>query len=198
MSLTHHDRDLSELLGALCDGSITPEQFSQLEQLLSDDPEARECYVDYLMLCGELKQIIPACPEHPGSPPSHEPQKSEAHVQEIKTRTQRSNTEKPWETKAREDKIRQLADESFKRFKEEEKRREEERLCKEYLVRRRQAIIGISSFAALLAILLCVQFAPGPQTPVASDQPVVLPVVATVTGVSDAQWKNRAEIARHT
>ncbi|NQV36237.1 MAG: FecR domain-containing protein, partial [Phycisphaeraceae bacterium] len=198
MSLTNNDRDLSELLGALCDGSITPEQFAQLEQLLSADPKARDCYVNYMMLCGELKQIIPLCPENPVLPPSLEPNRSETHVQEIRKRAQHSSEEESWETNAREEKIRQLADESFRRFKEEEKRREQERLYKAYLARRRQFIIGISSLAALLAIMLFVQFAPGPQTQTVSDQPVVVPVVATVTDLSEAQWKNMAEITKTT
>lgn len=197
MSLTHNDRDLSELLGALCDGSITPEQFARLEQLLSADPKARDCYVNYMMLCGELKQIIPLCPENPVLPPSLEPNRSETHVQEIKKRAQHCAKEEPWETNAREEKIRQLADESFRRFKEEEERREQERLYKAYLVRRRQTIIGISSLAALLAILLFVQFAPSPQTQTVSDKPVTLPVVAMVTNLSQARWKNEIEIARH-
>jgi hypothetical protein len=52
MSQTDNSRELSELLGTLCDGAITTEQFAQLEKLLCSDPNARDCYVDYMMLCG--------------------------------------------------------------------------------------------------------------------------------------------------
>lgn len=198
MSLTPNDGVLSELLGALCDGSITPEQFAQLEQLLLDSAEARECYVNYMMLCGELKQIVPACPEHPGLPPSHDPSDSQTCIQELKERAQHQPEEESWETNARENQIRQLAEESFNRFKEEEERREQERLYKAYLARRRQYVAGLSSLAALLAILLFVQFAPKSQTPTESDQPVALPVVATITDLSQAIWKDDTGITEHT
>ena len=203
MSLTDNGRELSELLGALCDGAITSEQFTQLEQLLSSDPNARDCYVDYMMLCGELKQIIPSCPEQPVLPPAHKPNKSEAHGQEIKEWAKHTTKEEQWKTNARKENTRQWAEKLFRQYKEEEKRREEELLYKAYLARRRRLIVGFSSCAALLAIMLFVQFARKPQTQMASDQPVaqrpvVQPMVATVTKLSKARWENTTEITRNT
>lgn len=203
MRLTDNGRELSELLGALCDGAITSEQFAQLEQLLCSDPNARDCYVDYMMLCGELKQTIPSCPEQPVLPPAHKPNKSEAHGQEIKEWAKHITKEEQWKTNARKDNTRQCAEKLFRQYKEEEKRREEELLYKAYLARRRRLIVGFSSCAALLAIMLFVQFALRPQTQTVSDQPVaqrlvVQPMVATVTKLSKARWENTTEINRNT
>jgi hypothetical protein len=46
---------LSELLGKLRDGAITKEQFAQLDQLLENDPQAQQYYVDYILLCSDLR-----------------------------------------------------------------------------------------------------------------------------------------------
>jgi len=208
MSLTDNGRELSELLGALCDGAITTEQFAQLEQLLCSDLNARDCYVDYMMLCGELKQIIPSCPEQPALPPSHKTNKSKAHAQEIKELSDPSTKQEQWKTNARKENIRQLAEKSFRQYIEKEKRRQEELLYKAYLARRRRLTVGFSSLAALLAIMLFSWFAPRPQTQTASKQPiaqrpvaqrsVAQPIVATVTNLSEARWENTTEITWNT
>ena len=46
---------LSELLGKLRDGAITKEQFAQLDRLLANDPQAQQYYVDYILLCSDLR-----------------------------------------------------------------------------------------------------------------------------------------------
>lgn len=209
LTVTGNDRELSELLGALCDGAITSEQFAQLEQWLSADANARDCYVNYMMLCGELKQIIPSCPEQPVLSPAHKPNKSEAHAQELDEWAEHITKEEQWKTNARKENIRQRAEKSFRQYKEEEKRRQEELLYKAYLARRRRLIVGFSSVAAFLAIMLFARFAPKPQTQTASDQPVaprpvVQPIaqrpviVATVTKLSKARWENTSEITWNT
>jgi hypothetical protein len=48
-------RKLSELLGKLRDGAITNEQFVQLDRLLANDPQAQHYYVDYILLCSDLR-----------------------------------------------------------------------------------------------------------------------------------------------
>jgi ferric-dicitrate binding protein FerR (iron transport regulator) len=203
MSLTNNGRELSELLGALCDGAITSEQFAQLEQLLRSDPNARDCYVDYMMLCGELKQTIPLCPEQPVLPPANKPNKSEAHGQEIKEWAKHITKEEQWKTNARKESIRQSAENLFRQYEQEEKRRQEELLYKAHLARRRRLIVGFSSLAAFLAIMLSTWFASKPQTQTASDQPVAQrpvaqPIVATVTKLSEARWENTTEITWNT
>jgi hypothetical protein len=46
--------DLSPLLAALCDGTISQEEFLRLEQILHASPRARAWYINYMDLHGEL------------------------------------------------------------------------------------------------------------------------------------------------
>ncbi len=46
--------DLSQLLAALCDGTLDGEGFASLERLLTEDPAARRWYLAYMELHGEL------------------------------------------------------------------------------------------------------------------------------------------------
>jgi ferric-dicitrate binding protein FerR (iron transport regulator) len=46
---------LSELLGKLRDDAITKEQFAQLDRLLANDPQAQQYYMDYILLCSDLR-----------------------------------------------------------------------------------------------------------------------------------------------
>ncbi len=57
MSRTHDHADLMELVAAVCNGSVTPEQHERLQALLAADAEARRLYFDYLDLHLALQQI---------------------------------------------------------------------------------------------------------------------------------------------
>ena len=46
--------DLSPLLAALCDGTIDGDDFARLDRLLATDPAARQWYMAYMDLHGEL------------------------------------------------------------------------------------------------------------------------------------------------
>ena len=48
LNITTEQRDLFDLLDALCGGEISVPQHARLEQLLSADPNARRLYFDYL------------------------------------------------------------------------------------------------------------------------------------------------------
>ncbi len=58
-----HDDILYELLGALCNETITEGQHQQLEQILSTDMDAREKYFNYLDLHLNLKRMRDEIPE---------------------------------------------------------------------------------------------------------------------------------------
>src|SRR5262245_42394334 len=47
MSADVHD-DLDRLVGALCDGTLTAEEYARLDALLAGDDEARRFYNDYI------------------------------------------------------------------------------------------------------------------------------------------------------
>jgi hypothetical protein len=48
---------LCELLGALTNREITPEQHRELDQLLAESKQAREIYLDYMDLDFELREM---------------------------------------------------------------------------------------------------------------------------------------------
>lgn len=55
-------KNLDELISALCDEAASPEQIGQLEELLRSDPECRTFYLRYVDLHARLMQ-------HPGFRP---------------------------------------------------------------------------------------------------------------------------------
>lgn len=51
------NRQLSDLIAALIDGSITDEQFDHLDQLLQEDLQARQLYLDALQIHEDLPEV---------------------------------------------------------------------------------------------------------------------------------------------
>jgi len=47
--------ELSELLGRLRDGEITDEEFAHLDKLLAGNAQYQKYYIDYILLCSELR-----------------------------------------------------------------------------------------------------------------------------------------------
>ena len=56
MRATPDQYDLFDLLGALCDGTITPAQHEQLQQRLASDHESRQLYFEYVDLHLDLRR----------------------------------------------------------------------------------------------------------------------------------------------
>ncbi|PQO38802.1 hypothetical protein C5Y96_02730 [Blastopirellula marina] len=52
------NRQMSDLITALIDGSITDEQFLGLDQLLKEDPTARQLYLDALQIHEDLPEVV--------------------------------------------------------------------------------------------------------------------------------------------
>ncbi|HIJ72081.1 MAG TPA: hypothetical protein HPP87_12085, partial [Planctomycetes bacterium] len=48
-------KELSELLGRLRDGEIADEEFAHLDKLLAGNAQFQEYYIDYILLCSELR-----------------------------------------------------------------------------------------------------------------------------------------------
>ena len=59
MSLDQHS-ELFELLEALCEATITSEQFVRLQTLIRSDPRAQALYVEYMTFSADLKKTLPA------------------------------------------------------------------------------------------------------------------------------------------
>jgi len=53
----NNDRLLSDLIASLLDDSISDEQFQQLDQLLKEDPAARQFYLDALQIHEDLPEV---------------------------------------------------------------------------------------------------------------------------------------------
>lgn len=51
------NRQLSDLIAALIDGSISDEQFRRLDQVLKEDPSARQLYLDALQIHEDLPEV---------------------------------------------------------------------------------------------------------------------------------------------
>lgn len=177
-----------ELLGALRDGVITEQQLAQLDQSLASDPEMQEYYVEYILLCTELRRyygtfeshetsvlkaalMLPSAPEQP-------------LIESIDQDERRATEEAAKQAEARKQTIRKFAEDALEEFKEQERRRQEELAYREYRARRRQLAFSVGSIATILIVVAFVWlFRPKPQL-----APVLPPVVATITRSLDAQW----------
>ncbi len=47
--------ELDDLMGAVRDGSLTPEKAVRLEELIVNEPEARAYYLEYTAICATLR-----------------------------------------------------------------------------------------------------------------------------------------------
>ncbi|HPC97193.1 MAG TPA: FecR domain-containing protein [Sedimentisphaerales bacterium] len=201
-----------ELLGALREGALTNEQFAQLDRFLADDPAVRQLYVEYMLLCAELRHyhgmsetadlaILPGGPAD--VPPSSLQVAAATETQGIPTildellerdravAARRAAEEARQRADAHREAIRRAADDALERFKEQERHRREELAYREYLARRRQLAVSVFAVGVLLVsgVLVWVSrlpvrttFSPVPATP------AVPPVVATITRSSNAVW----------
>ncbi len=183
---------LYELLDAVREERITDEQFAHLRQLMHHNAEAEELYVEYMVFCADLKKRLTSFPDDILRLPLEPDDKNEPSVvrdlqqeEQPDYKTQQAQLDE----KLRVNKIKQGAEETLLEFNREEQRREEERLYREYLTRRRQRIVGITSFAALVAIFLFVWLAPRSE-PIAQPVLVEQPVVAVVSHTSNVELDN--------
>lgn len=208
-----------DLLGALREGALTDEQFAQLDRSLADDPVAQQFYVEYMLLCAELRHYHGMQEASDVAAPSAEwpadllPFSSEAaatdQVQGLPTvldellerdrvlAERRAAEEARQQAEAHREAIRRAADDALERFKEQERYRREELAYREYLARRRQLAVSVLAVVVLLVsgVLVWVSRLPvrTVSVPVPSVPPVP-PVVATITRSSNALW-DRADLS---
>jgi len=185
-----------ELLGALRDGVITEQQLAKLDQSLASDPEMQEYYVNYMLLCAELRRYYGTSESHETSalkaalmlPSAPEQPLIESIDQDEQLAAERATEEAAKQAEARKQAIKKFAEDALEEFKEQERRRQEELAYREYLARRRQLAFSVSSIATIIvAVAFVWLFRLKPQPP-APSAPVLPPVVATITRSLDAQW----------
>jgi len=200
-----------ELLGALREGRITPEQFSRLDRRLAEDPAMRQCYVEYMLLCAELRRYhgSPKPPEGSGGEqgwtidiglPAEAPDPAGSHVdamldeiieQDRRAARKLSAEETRRQDEARKETIRKVAEAAFQQYKEQERIRQEELAYRQYLARRRRLMVGGFAVTVLLALAVLPWLSRlhlGPAAPPSSPAPAVPPVVARIARSSHAQW----------
>lgn len=195
-------KTLFELLDAVREDRMTDEQFARLRQLMHHNAEAEELYVEYMVFCADLKKRLTSFPEDMLRLPLEPDDKHDSSVQrdlQQESQPDYKTQQAQLDAKLRMDQIKQQAEESLLESRREEQRREEERLYREYLTRRRQFIVGITSLAALVAIMVFIWFAPPPASedpvsPVMPDQPRPR-LVASVVDSQDALWNQGHPVA---
>lgn len=200
-----------ELLGALREGTVTDEQFAQLDRLLACDPALQQAYVEYMLLCTELRRyhgmpetdnvrVLPAA--WPSDLLSLEESagvgmpETEAILDEVVEQDRRNAKRVAAENARREaelhkETVRRAAEIALERFKEQERRRQEELAYREYLAKRRQVAVTVLTAVVLLASAVLVwisRWQVQPPTSAAPQALVLPPVVAEITRSSHAQW----------
>jgi hypothetical protein len=203
-SILHHrwDDRIVYLTLVYLDGISTPGESQELQALLRDDAQKRDLFVS---LCIQASQIMElenpnrssVCPM-PDNVEDVTPEKQvgiptsdQISIETCDYHPESVAKQSPWEENVRKETIRQFAEESLETYKKEEKQRQEALAYKAYLARRRQLIVGISSLAALVAIVLFVWLAPVPVSPESEGLPKLTPpqLVATIVKSVKAQWK---------
>jgi len=200
-----------EWLGALREGTLTEEKFAQLDRLLASDPALQQSYVEYMLLCAELRRYhgmpetrgvfgLSACGEGGSLSPEEfmETGSLEAErilsevVEQDRLSDERLAAEKARrEAEAQKEAIRRAAEAELERFREQERLRREEMAYREYLARRRQVAVTVLTAVVLLvsaALVWISRWQVQPSEPAAPQAPVLPPVVASITRSRDAQW----------
>jgi len=200
-----------ELLGALREGLLTDEQFAQLDRLLASDPTLQQSYVEYMLLCADLRRYH-GMPERGGAdgspaawasgllsleaPADAGMPESEAILDEVVEQDRRSAEQQAAERAQREaeahkEAIRRAAEAALERFKEQERLRQEELAYRAHLARRRQLAISVSIAAVLLvgtALIWISRWQSKTPAPPEPRTAVLPPVVARIARSSRAQW----------
>ncbi len=183
-------RQISELITALLDGTVTPEQFDQLDACLAGDQAMLEYYAEFLTLCAMLRKYysaeLPASDGGDGDRPDVLPEILECDLQaRAKTEAERARTHR--------EAVREAAESALDRFMTEERRRQEELADKLYRAQRRRMALGVGSLAALIVVVLCVWlFQPRPQPPASTPlvvSPAPPPIFAQITDTLNARWR---------
>lgn len=209
-----------DLLSTLREGGLTEEQFTVLDRLLADDPGLRQLYVEYMLLCAELRHyhgMRETCDaaaatmewlshlQPSGTPQSAKPELvptilGEIVEQDRAVAERRAAEEAQRQAEAHREAIRRAAEEALERFKEQERHRREELAYREYLARRRQLAVSVFAIVVLLisGVLAWISRRPVPKAlPVARPAPsasAIAPVVARITRSSNALW-DRADLS---
>ena len=204
----------------MLDGTIGDEQLSELDRRLQETPESLDLYCNLMMNHAALRPrgrtpipldgSVPTGSEYPqdlleglaaiGSTSTDrkpleldEEGLREAIDYDEQIAAQLTAKQARKQAAARKEAIRKAAQEIFERFKEEERRRQEELAYKLYLSKQRRLVFGIGSLASMLVIVACAWlFGLKPQAPIVPrlPGPVAPAIVAQIARSINAQWSH--------
>jgi FecR-like protein len=179
---------LSELIIFSLEEIISEEQISELNEQIIHDPEARRFYVDFINIHTSILRttdmIELSCLDSESGEVLHEVVKQDLTYSAI--RHELLETEKAQrQAEAKREKAREMAEEAFRKFKEEERRRQEKLAYKRYRARQRRLVLSVGTLAACLLLVLGLWI----HHKLTTD-PVAPPIVARIAQSMGAQWED--------
>ena len=186
MSFTNRENELSELIVRALDGCLNESEFSLFQAMLAEDPAAVEFYSKAVITNALLvdKSCIPISEKDVD--PEAELRRAERSLDSDVDAENQDWSDSP----LRE--IERLAKREFERFREQERRRQEELAYREYCARRRRTMVAAGSMAALVAIAFLAWLVPLISTHqselAAPTAPMKPALVATLVKAKNAQW----------
>jgi hypothetical protein len=187
---------LSELFFRVLENDISDDLLVLLREKLSENPEIRQYYVEFMNVCAILHQHsdVSSATIPPEYSDLSEDQRILAEVidKDLQNRAAHEMENKLQEAETRRENIRKSAEETFAKFLEDERRRQEKLAYKRYKARQRRLILGISSLAASLVLVFIVWFFNRPASEPISSAPVPLGL-AVITDQVNVKWADMAE-----
>ena len=176
---------LNEFLLKLLDGVLSDKDFELLEKHLHERPDGIEYYGEFAKNYAALRQPRVAVNQfkkpNNNFVPSAEELLREAIEEDEIIRAEREATEVQRQAEAKREAVKKEAEETFEKFKEEERRRQEKLAYKRYKARQRRLVFSTMALAASLILAACAwiyqYLSPLPSKPVAS-----------ISESTDAQW----------
>ncbi len=186
--------NLNYLLTLSLEGTLSAEQRDALHRLMGDSDEAMAYCLEFLETAACLYKAqgrLGAADREAGALETPE------MLGEVIERDEQVHAaEAAHLAEARRDEIREAAETALARFKEQERRRQEELAYRKYLAHRRQLAVGAFAAVALVLVAVSVWVASRPSEP--DEIPKSTPsqvvaissrMVATITKSVNAQWK---------
>ncbi len=186
--------ELLELLLRAIDGTISDAQFARLEKQLSEEPDAVEDYVRFIMMHVAMSQsretFMTASPSSVAGAKEINRDLVKAIEHDEQVAAELATEEASWQAKTREQEIKSVAEAIFEKFKAEEHRHQRELAYKQYRAQRQRLVCAVVSLAVLLTIAVFAWLSGLRQESTPNETlrtPAPPPVMATVTNVNNAK-----------
>ena len=178
---------LNELILASLNGEIGEERFAWLDRQIAENPAAVQHYVEFMAIYTGLRQlgdvsVSCATPDKDDALVVEE-LLSEAIEYDERVCAELAAEEVSRKAEAKKEAVKKTAEKALKKFREEERRRQEKLAYELHKSQRRGMMFGIGSLAACLVLVVFVLFYNK-----STSVPAAPPIVASITQSLDAQW----------